>query len=167
MTKSDVVFWVNWWQNILIWQTTTCTAKYWRELMDVACTFFLPRPYWIIELFLLNILDIFSGKNLMKKNIWHFIIFGKMNGPNQTPLPLTPGRLKVLPMGLCYIKACFYWKIGRASKTNSNKLCCVLLNLKPKVRPYNVHIMKKYLIQRFLHTSRSFVSIGILILPML
>ena len=120
-----------------------------------------------IELFLLNILDIFSGKNLMKKNIWHFIIFGKMNGPNQTPLPLTPGRLKVLPMGLCYIKACFYWKIGRASKTNSNKLCCVLLNLKPKVRPYNVHIRKKYLIQRFLHTSRSFVSIGILILPML
>ena len=120
-----------------------------------------------IELFLLNILDIFSGKNLMKKNIWHFIIFGKMNGPNQTPLPLTPGRLKVLPMGLYYIKACFYWKIGRASKTNSNKLCCVLPNLKPKVRPYNVHITKKYLIQRFLHTSRSFVSIGILILPML
>ena len=104
-----------------------------------------------IELFLLNILDIFSGKNLMKKNIWHFIIFGKMNGPNQTPLPLTPGWLKVLPMGLCYIKAYFYWKIGRASKTNSNKLCCVLPNLKPKVRPY---ISGK--------NTWSFFSIGIL-----
>ena len=91
-----------------------------------------------IELFSLNILFIFSGKNLMKKNIWHFIIFGKMNGPNQTPLPLTPGWLKVLPMGLCYIKAYFYWKIGRASKTNSNKLCCVLPNLKPKIVPWKI-----------------------------
>ena len=74
----------------------------------------------------------------MKKNIWHFIIFGKMNGPNQTPLPLTPGWLKVLPMGLCYIKACFYWKIVQASKTNSNKLCCVLPNLKPKIVPWKI-----------------------------
>ena len=128
---------------MLIWQRTTFKAKYWRELTDVACTFFLPRPYWIIELFisylfLLNILDIFSGKNLMKKNTWHFIIFGKMNGPNQTPLPLTLGWLKVLPMGLCYIKAYFYWKIGRASKTNSNKLYCVLPNLKPKIVPWKI-----------------------------
>ena len=27
LTKSVVVFWVNWWQNVLIWQRTTCAIR--------------------------------------------------------------------------------------------------------------------------------------------
>ena len=39
MTKSVVIFWINWWQNMLIWQKITCT-----EIASIAK--FVKCPSW-------------------------------------------------------------------------------------------------------------------------